>query len=97
MQSSGERDARAAKLSAVLDEHRDALTRLDGVIGSGVGLSAGDAADNAAVVIQIFVSPSASRKTVERQVAQILGREYPMEVVYMPVPRGESDERENER
>jgi hypothetical protein len=82
-----------AILSAVLDQHRDELTRLSGVIGTGVGLPEAGSGDSAAV-IQIFVSQAAPREIIEQQATRILGREYPVEVIQMSVPQAEGVERE---
>jgi hypothetical protein len=96
-QPSREGNAQAARLSAALDEHRDELTRLPGVIGTGVGLSGARDREDAAVVIQIFVSPSTPREVVEQQAARILGRESPIEVVQMPLPQAQPNQPERRR
>lgn len=91
MQRSPKDDAAvAAKLSAVLDAHRETLSRLPGVMGTGVGVASSGRAGEAPIVIQIFVTPSADLPAVQRLASEIVGPEHPVEVINMPVPRGDT-------
>ncbi|MCP4327463.1 MAG: hypothetical protein GY791_03390 [Alphaproteobacteria bacterium] len=67
------------KLAKILDEHRDALMAIDGVIGIGLGLFADEP------VIQIFVSPSSDREVI-RQGVDTLVAGAPVELISMTTP-----------
>jgi hypothetical protein len=64
-----------SRLSELLERRRDELHAIDGVVGSGVGLTgSGD------VAIQLFVRSAQDVANAERQASALLG-EIPLEVV----------------
>lgn len=79
--------AAAAELSALLDRRRDELENIDGVVGTGVGLTSDD--KPARVVIQILVQSPSLVGEVEQQVAALLGKATPIETVFWPTPAGD--------
>ena len=82
-QSSAKGDESVIKLSAVLDKHREELESLQGVTGTGVGLSS--SGDPERIVITIFVDAKWREEELKDEVAKILGSN-PFEIFYMPIP-----------
>lgn len=71
-----------ARLSAVLDERRQELESVAGVVGAGIGF----ASESHRVVIQIFVGSPSLVDEVQQQVADLVGAGTPVETVFMPTP-----------
>lgn len=75
---------RVARLSALLDERRDELESVAGVVGAGIGFAAEGEPEQ--VVIQVFVGSPSLVDEVQQQVAGLVGEGTPVETVFMPTP-----------
>lgn len=72
------------ELTSVLDQHREALMAIEGVIG--VGLSETDTGPT----IQLFVSPSVNQELVHRRAVALVA-DVPLSLVSMSTPTASND------
>ncbi len=81
---SNSRAAEVLRLSAALDERRDELESIPGVVGSGVGLASEGATEH--VVVQVFVGSPSLVNELRQKVAETIGEGMPIETVFLPTP-----------
>jgi hypothetical protein len=70
------------ELAAALARHDERISRIDGVVGTGVGV---EADHPEAACIQVFVQPGSDAHAVREQIAQVLG-DVPVEILTMGTP-----------
>ncbi|MGD8330740.1 MAG: hypothetical protein PVJ49_15010 [Acidobacteriota bacterium] len=79
--------AEEARLSALLEQRRDELESIEGVIATGVGLVIGSVPER--VVIKVFVRAPNLIDEVQAAATEIMGPEIPLETEFLPIPAGD--------
>ncbi len=79
----------APRLAALLDQNREALHRLPGVVGSGVGRDAATPGERE--MIHVYVAPGTDFDFIRREAEHLLQISSGVDVIAMEMPEADSD------